>query len=134
MQWFNNLQALPKLVLSFGLLTLLNALTGVIALERLNSQSDQVVAAYSRDIEGMSQVDSIARSGPDSAATDATAASAANSEPERATGRAVRQTTRQVSFFVKCRCWMSVASKRSGRRSKTQAGLTLVELIVAFSI
>jgi len=60
MQWFNNLQALPKLVLSFGLLTLLNALTGVIALERLNSQSDQVVAAYSRDIEGMSQVDSIA--------------------------------------------------------------------------
>jgi general secretion pathway protein G len=29
---------------------------------------------------------------------------------------------------------MSVASKRSGRRSKTQAGLTLVELIVAFSI
>jgi len=29
---------------------------------------------------------------------------------------------------------MSVARKRSGRRSKNQAGLTLVELIVAFSI
>ena len=60
MRWFTNLHALPKLVLSFGLLTLLNAMTGILALSRLNEESDRVVTAYSRDIEGMAQVDSVA--------------------------------------------------------------------------
>ena len=60
MQWFSNLNALPKLVLSFGLLTLLNVMTGVLALNRLNEESERVVTAYSSDIEGMAQVDTIA--------------------------------------------------------------------------
>ena len=60
MGWFVNLRALPKLVLSFGLLTVLNGVTGVIALQRLNDESGRVVRAYSTDLEGMAQVDSIA--------------------------------------------------------------------------
>lgn len=60
MRWFSNLNALPKLVLSFGLLTLLNVMTGVLALNRLNEESDRVVTAYSSDIDGMAQVDTIA--------------------------------------------------------------------------
>ncbi len=60
MQWFRNLNALPKLVLSFGLLTVLNVMTGVLALDRLNGESGRVVTAYSSDIEGMAQVDTIA--------------------------------------------------------------------------
>jgi methyl-accepting chemotaxis protein len=60
MRWFTNLHALPKLVLSFGLLTLLNAMTGILALNRLNEESDRVVTAYSKDIDGMAQVDSVA--------------------------------------------------------------------------
>jgi methyl-accepting chemotaxis protein len=60
MRWFVNLRAFPKLVLSFGLLTVLNAFTGVIALQRLNDESARVVRAYSVDIEGMAQIDNIA--------------------------------------------------------------------------
>ena len=45
MRWFTNLHALPKLVLSFGLLTLLSAMTGILALSRLNEESDRVVNA-----------------------------------------------------------------------------------------
>lgn len=60
MQWFRNLNALPKLVLSFGLLTLLNIMTGILALDRLSEESGRVVTAYSSDIEGMAQVDTIA--------------------------------------------------------------------------
>ena len=60
MQWFRDLNALPKLVLSFGLLTLLNVMTGILALERLSEESGRVVTAYSSDIDGMAQVDTIA--------------------------------------------------------------------------
>ncbi len=60
MQWFRNLNALPKLVLSFGLLTLLNIMTGILSLDRLNEESGRVVTAYSSDIDGMAQVDTIA--------------------------------------------------------------------------
>lgn len=60
MQWFRNLNALPKLVLSFGLLTLLNMMTGILSVDRLYEESGRVVTAYSTDIEGMAQVDTIA--------------------------------------------------------------------------
>jgi len=60
MKWFRSLHALTKLLLSFGLLTLLNTMTGVLALDRLSKESGRVVTAYSSDFDGMAQVDSIA--------------------------------------------------------------------------
>ena len=59
MTWFSNLNALPKLVISFGLVTLLSIVTGAVALKNLGRANDQVAVAYSSDIDGMAQVDSI---------------------------------------------------------------------------
>jgi methyl-accepting chemotaxis protein len=60
MQWFRDLKALPKLVISFGLVTLLSTVTGLVSLKKLSEQSDLVVSAYSKDIGGLAQVDNIA--------------------------------------------------------------------------
>ena len=59
MDWFRNLRAFPKLVLSFGLLTLLNTTTGVLALKHLSEANHRVEIAYTKDITGVAQVDSI---------------------------------------------------------------------------
>jgi methyl-accepting chemotaxis protein len=59
MRWFRNLNALPKLVLSFGLLTLLSIVTGIVSLTKLSEESGRVVTAYSKDIEGLAQADDI---------------------------------------------------------------------------
>jgi methyl-accepting chemotaxis protein len=60
MKWFRDLKALPKLVISFGLVTLLSTVTGLVSLKKLSEQSDLVVSAYSKDIGGLAQVDNIA--------------------------------------------------------------------------
>jgi methyl-accepting chemotaxis protein len=60
MQWFRNLNALPKLVVSFCLLTLVSTATSLVSLKKLSEESDRVVTAYSRDIGGLAQVDNIA--------------------------------------------------------------------------
>ena len=60
MQWFRNLNALPKLVLSFLLLTLVSTATALISLGKLSEESGRVVTAYSRDIGGLATVDNIA--------------------------------------------------------------------------
>ena len=59
MRWFRDLNALLKLVISFGLVTLLSTATGIISLTKLSEESDRVVAAYSKDIGGLAQVDNI---------------------------------------------------------------------------
>src|SRR5271156_158149 len=60
MQWFRDLKALPKLVISFGLVTLLSTVTGLVSLKKLSEESALVVSAYSKDIGGLAQVDNIA--------------------------------------------------------------------------
>jgi methyl-accepting chemotaxis protein len=60
MQWFRDLKALPKLVISFGLVTLLSTVISLVSLQKLSEQSDRVVSAYSKDIGGLAQVDNIA--------------------------------------------------------------------------
>ncbi|GGH16287.1 methyl-accepting chemotaxis protein [Silvibacterium dinghuense] len=59
MQWFRNLRAFPKLMLSFGLVIVLNAMTGMLALSRLSDANQRVSIAYTRDLDAISQVDNV---------------------------------------------------------------------------
>jgi len=59
MLWFRNLRAFTKLVLSFGLISLLNALAGSFALIQLNNANARLQTAYSRDLAAISQVDNV---------------------------------------------------------------------------
>jgi methyl-accepting chemotaxis protein len=51
MNWFNNLNATPRLMLGFGILLLLSLVTGIFAISRLSESNSQLGELYSRDMK-----------------------------------------------------------------------------------
>jgi hypothetical protein len=53
MNWFKNLNARPKLMLSFGLPLLLTLVMGSLAISRLHSANDRLIVLYKLDLPGV---------------------------------------------------------------------------------
>ena len=58
-EWFKNLNARPRLMLSFGLLLLLTLVMGCLAISRLNRANDRLVALYQLDLLGVVVIDDL---------------------------------------------------------------------------
>ena len=53
MEWFKNLNARPRLMLSFGVPMLLIVVMGCLAIGRLSQANDRLVALYQDDLSGV---------------------------------------------------------------------------------
>ena len=59
MEWFKNLNATPRLMLSFGVVLLLTFVMGFLGLSRLSSANDRLVALYKLDLLGVVDIEDI---------------------------------------------------------------------------
>ena len=59
MEWFKNLNATPRLMLSFGVVLLLTFVMGCLGLSRLSSANDRLVALYQLDLPGIVVIDDL---------------------------------------------------------------------------
>jgi hypothetical protein len=60
MNWFKNLNATPRLLLSFGVLILLIVAISYLAISNLSQANDRIAALYSDDMVGAIHADKIA--------------------------------------------------------------------------
>jgi methyl-accepting chemotaxis protein len=60
MNWFRNLNAMPRLMTSFGILLALTLLIGFLGLNGLNSANDRMRAIYGEDLKGITCIENIA--------------------------------------------------------------------------
>ena len=60
MNWFKNLNAAPRLLLSFGLLIVLIAAISCLAIINLSQANDRIMALYQKDMAGLGVADELA--------------------------------------------------------------------------
>ena len=60
MDWFKNLNAAPRLLLSFGLLIVLIAAISCLAIVNLSQANDRIMALYQKDMAGLGVADELA--------------------------------------------------------------------------
>src|ERR1700733_14595744 len=60
MDWFKNLNAAPKLLLSFGLLIVLIAAISCLAIINLSQANDRMMVLYQKDMTGLGVADELA--------------------------------------------------------------------------
>jgi hypothetical protein len=60
MNWFKNLNAAPRLLLSFGLLIVLIAAISCLAIINLSQANDRITTLYQRDMAGLAVAEELA--------------------------------------------------------------------------